>query len=219
MTPQASPPPPAPDPEAPLLLHRIVDDRPRPSAAPTLRAWRPLEVADPDPSFLGSGHGRYHDLGMPEHIQGTLALSLDGYPEPAGARARGPSRAQEDLEPRPPEWAEDEAMSHLLPDPEVWGPTLMLHVAETAAGQRRVLNLARHVSPDVLARLGRRHALAVRRHAPAGPVRLRLVRVQTPRPGVAEIASVVEQSHLTRAVAARLIGLRGRWVMTVLDLG
>lgn len=179
---------------------------PKTTAARPGAALRVVRLGDTrpqplDPRTGGVPHpsrpGLYHDLGLPRYVQGTLTLALDH-------REREPATT---------------SLLHLLPDPGSWGPRIVLHIMETTAGYRRVGNLARHVTPDVLERVARRHALAARRQAPAGPVRLRLVRTQQPTDGVCELAAVVEQQQRRRAVAARLVGVRGRWVVSVLELG
>lgn len=174
----------------PLRLVRLADTRPTPEPASTrtLLPW---------PTPEARTGGRYRDLGLPEHVQGTLAVNL----------------REEDPEP------DCDPGVDLLPDPQVWAPRIVLHVAETAAGYRRVMHLSRYVSPEVLGRVARRHALATHRRVPAGPVRLRLVRTQRPAPAAVEVAAVVEQLRSTRVLAARLIGIRGRWVMTALEFG
>jgi hypothetical protein len=93
-------------------------------------------------------------------------------------------------------------------------------VAEVLAGARPVGQLEDAVTLDVLAVLGR---AAGRLGRSAGrPTRrpvVRAIHVDTPAPGVAEAAVVIDTGMRVQAIALRLEASGGRWRCTDLALG
>lgn len=108
-----------------------------------------------------------------------------------------------------------------LPDPARWGRQVTQLVVEVLAGHRPRAQLLRWTSEQVYREL-RQRALP----PPSGQDRTRLgpahrprvggVRVSEPRDGVAEVAAVVHRPHRVQAMALRLEGRDGRWVVTAL---
>lgn len=106
-----------------------------------------------------------------------------------------------------------------LPDPADWAGRLLRVLLEVGDGTRPAGQLSRWVTEDILGRFTRRGVLARRRLQRQRPVRVRALRVCQPADGVVEVAAVVDHGGRIRAVAARLCGVDGRWLMTVLELG
>lgn len=107
-----------------------------------------------------------------------------------------------------------------LPDLHDFAETLVQALVETMTGARSPAQLRRWTSDPVYQMLVRRSTLAKRRGA--GPSRravVRRVRVCEPADGVAEACAVVLEAGRARAVALRLVGLDGRWVLTALQIG
>jgi hypothetical protein len=116
--------------------------------------------------------------------------------------------------------------SRELPDPTRWGRQVTQLIVEALAGHRPTAQLVRWTSEHVYRQV-REHG----RTLPAGPSRTPTartlverpvvggVRVSEPDDGVAEVAAVVHRRHRVQAVALRLEGRDGRWVVTVLQLG
>jgi hypothetical protein len=113
-----------------------------------------------------------------------------------------------------------------LPDPTRWGRQVTQLIVEVMAGHRPAAQLVRWTSEQVYRQV-REHG----RTLPTGPDRTRTGRALTERPvvggvrvsepddGVAEVAAVVHRRHRVQAVALRLEGRDGRWVVTVLQCG
>lgn len=105
-----------------------------------------------------------------------------------------------------------------LPDARVWVSRFSLALLECLEGRRPPAQLSKHVDPDVLARVNRRYRAAVRRGRRPGPTRIKRVRVCQPRDGVAEAAVVTRLCGRPTPLALRLVGMDGRWVVTVLEM-
>lgn len=107
-----------------------------------------------------------------------------------------------------------------LPDPDAWARRLITAILETMDGLRPPNQLSRWVSPDIRDRIHRRGVLArQRRQRPSGPPQVRTLRVCEPVDGVAEVAAVITHRARVRALALRMTGVDGRWLITVLELG
>lgn len=107
-----------------------------------------------------------------------------------------------------------------LPDPTPWARRLVTALLEAMDGLRPAGQLSRWVSVDIRERIARRGVLARRDHLrPSGAVRVLTSRTCEPTDGVAEVAVVVCHRSRPRAVALRLAGVDGRWVLTALELG
>jgi hypothetical protein len=111
--------------------------------------------------------------------------------------------------------------SALLPDPAPLVPRLAQTVIEVVSGQRPAPQLIRHTAPSVYSVLARQAMVAGRRRA-GGAQRsplVRRVRLCEPADGVVEACAVVVAHGRVRALAMRLEGLDGRWVVTALTIG
>jgi hypothetical protein len=97
-------------------------------------------------------------------------------------------------------------------------------VVEMAGADRPVVQLLHWATPEVYAEVCR-HADTVaassdtRHRSRTGRPRVVSVHVTRPAEGVAEVAAHVRHAGRSRALAARLEHLRGRWVCTALQLG
>lgn len=118
-------------------------------------------------------------------------------------------------------WSEPRATATLdLPDPEVFTARISQAIVEVLAGTRPAPQVVRWTSAEVYAVLARRSLVAARRGVAARrPPVVRRVRVCQPADGVVEASAVVLQSDRVRAMALRLVGLDGRWVVTELQVG
>ena len=107
-----------------------------------------------------------------------------------------------------------------LPDPEVFTAQISQAIVEVLAGTRPASQVVRWTSADVYAVLARRSLVAARRGVAARrPSLVRRVRICQPADGVIEASIVVVHPDRVRAMALRLIGLDGRWVVTELQVG
>ena len=88
------------------------------------------------------------------------------------------------------------------------------------AGQRPPSQLSRFAAPEVIESLVRRRSARTRgRRAPVRPTRVRTVLLSEPRDGVADASVVLDDGRRARALALRLTGLDGRWIVTDLQIG
>ncbi|WP_109474232.1 Rv3235 family protein [Ornithinimicrobium cavernae] len=107
-----------------------------------------------------------------------------------------------------------------LPDPEAWARRLITAILEAMDGLRPASQLSRWVAPDIRERIDRRGILARQRHQrPGGALQVRALRVCEPIDGVAEVAAVIGYRSRVRALALRMSGVDGRWLITALELG
>jgi hypothetical protein len=120
-------------------------------------------------------------------------------------------------------WGRQPTPSHDLPDPAQWGRTITQVLVEVLAGHRPSAQLLRWTTEQVYREV-RNRALPLpsgrdrsRSLGPAHRPRVGSVRVSEPRDGVAEVAAVVHRRHRVQAMALRLEGRDGRWVVTVLQ--
>jgi hypothetical protein len=111
--------------------------------------------------------------------------------------------------------------SALLPDPSHLVPRLAQTVIEVVSGQRPAPQLIRHTAPSVYSVLARQAMVAGRRRTNGAqrPPLVRRVRLCEPADGVVEACAVVVAHGRVRALAMRLEGLDGRWVVTALTIG
>jgi len=107
-----------------------------------------------------------------------------------------------------------------LPDPTTWVHRLMPALLECMAGQRPAAQLIRWVSQSCHQRIARRGKTA-RRRGVRGIRRPKVLKVSVcePADGVAEASVVIHFDGRVRAVALRLEGLDGRWVVTAFTVG
>ncbi|HEV2891697.1 MAG TPA: Rv3235 family protein [Frankiaceae bacterium] len=102
-----------------------------------------------------------------------------------------------------------------LEDPRPRAGMLVRAFLEALAGIRPVGQLMRWTSPDVFGQL---EPLVAARGTRA-VANVRKVLVTEPTPGVAEVTAVIQRGPRCGALALRLEGLDGRWLVTALQLG
>lgn len=124
---------------------------------------------------------------------------------------------------------------HRLPDPRQWAAHIAQALVEVMHGARPATQVLRWTSAEVYAAVSRRGALAARREArmrgderralaDAGhrtTRRTQVVRVVVcePREDVAEASVVIVDGGRVRALAVRLVGQDGRWIVDALQVG
>lgn len=121
---------------------------------------------------------------------------------------------EEDFERRP-------TLRSELDDPRPFVAKVAQAIIEVASGQRPAPQLIRHTSPQVYSVLARRALVSARRQ-PSGARRsavVRRIRLCEPADGVVEACAVVVSHGRVRALALRLEGLDGRWIVTQLTIG
>lgn len=107
-----------------------------------------------------------------------------------------------------------------LPEAHRWATQMAQAVVETVSGARSPAQLVRFTTPEVHASLCRRSAAAVRRsRTPGRRAMIRRTRICHPADGVVEAAVVVVDNGRVRAMAMRLSGVDGRWMITALQFG
>jgi hypothetical protein len=103
-----------------------------------------------------------------------------------------------------------------LPAPAARAATLVRALLEVLAGDRPLQQLMRWVTPEVLTQV---EDLV----CPSGPrpwaCSLQRLLVSEPADGVAEVCAIVRRGERSTAMALRLEGLDGRWLLTALQLG
>jgi hypothetical protein len=148
---------------------------------------------------------------------GALALSVPFRAEPPAAPEPPPLR----LVPSEPDLDDDDfdvvrTGRGGLPAPQRRAVVLVRAILEAIAGERPVAQLMRWVSEDVYADIESTVCPGTPRTWAAT---VRRVIVTEPADGVAEVAAVVQRGRRSTALALRLEGLDGRWVVTALHLG
>lgn len=107
-----------------------------------------------------------------------------------------------------------------LPEPGAWASHIIGAVLECTTGLRPVNQLARWLDTTPREMVARRYTLAQRRGTrPLGRSTVLRARACEPADGVAEVCLVVQHEGRVRAVAARLSGVDGRWLVTALQIG
>lgn len=107
-----------------------------------------------------------------------------------------------------------------LPEPRAWARRMVQAVLETYDGSRSADQLTRWVVPEVRERAHRRGQLARRRGRRAHrPPVVRAVLACQPADGVCEVSAVVWVEGRVRALALRMCGVDGRWLITAWELG
>lgn len=107
-----------------------------------------------------------------------------------------------------------------LPEARAWAHRMVRALLEICAGTRPVDQLSRWLAPEVRERVARRSALARRRgRCRSAPPVVRALLDCHPADGVCEVAAVVHLDGRVRALALRMSGVDGRWVITALELG
>ena len=138
----------------------------------------------------------------------------------------GPSSAQPPLDLRPVPVplvpASPADLAHRSADPGLpgagaWSVALAVTLLEVVAARRPGSQLSRWLTQETLDALARR--LPSRRALPVATPALQSVRVQHPRPGVAEVAVHGRLGDRSLPMALRLEALPTRWLCTALELG
>lgn len=183
-----------------------------------MRVW-PVPDREPEPSstLLPQGTptasvavGR-PGAGAASHDQPQLLLV------PGGRDRRGPLLP---LPARPDQFSPRPTRTADLPAPRGWAAQMALMVMQVVTGVRQPTQLARFASPAVYESLLRRRAgLARRARQPVRPTRVRAVVLSEPRDGVVDASVVLFDGARARAVALRMCGLDGRWIVTDLVIG
>ena len=107
-----------------------------------------------------------------------------------------------------------------LPEPGVWATQIIGAVLECTTGLRPVTQLARWLDTIPREMVAHRYTMAQRRGTrPLGRSSVLRARACEPADGVAEVSLVVQHEGRVRAVAARLSGVDGRWLVTALQIG
>lgn len=107
-----------------------------------------------------------------------------------------------------------------LPEPVPWARRMIQAMLEAYEGVRSPDQLSRWVVPEIRERAHRRGLLARRRGRRSGrPPVVRSVHPCSPADGVCEIAAVVWVDGRVRALALRMSGVDGRWLITAWELG
>nr|WP_281496856.1 Rv3235 family protein [Ornithinimicrobium sp. F0845] len=146
-------------------------------------------------------HGHVQTAPDPRFIQGALAVDFrrEGHDQLFGPQSTG---------------------RRDLPDPEVWARRLITAIIEAMDGLRPSNQLNRWVDPAIRDRIMRCGIQARQRNQrPGGALVVRAMRVCEPVDGVAEVAAVIGYRSRVRALALRMSGVDGRWLITALEIG
>lgn len=113
-----------------------------------------------------------------------------------------------------------------LPDPSLWASHIAQGLVEVMHGVRPPSQVMRWTTPEVYAVVARRGSRAARRRTTHGDratsahrTRIIRVRICEPAPDVVEAAIVLLDAGRVRALALRLVGRDGRWVVEALQIG
>lgn len=119
------------------------------------------------------------------------------------------------------DFARQHTRSSDLPEPEPFVAKIAQAVVEVITGQRPATQLIRHASPTVYSLLARRALVSTRRLGKGArrPAVVRRIRLCEPADGVVEACAVVISHGRVRALAFRLEGLDGRWLLTQVAIG
>jgi len=183
---------------------------------PTMRASLRLAPPPLDPPYDDERPGGQQATGW--SIDGSLALSLPlRFPAPRETAAPRPAlRLVKGLPPRDPRTGRDITPADLLPPPGPRAGQLVRAVLEVLSGDRPARHLSRVTALDALEDIDDavRHA----RNRPWART-VRSLHLAQPAPGVAEVTAVVDRGDRCAAMAMRLEGLDGRWIITEIALG
>ena len=173
-----------------------------PTAAPTVVRLVPAPAAEP-PAEGPDWHGPHGRPTRPEtpYVQGALAVDFRQAAQDSffGPQATGTAD---------------------LPPAELWARKLIQATLEVCDGTRSADQLTRWLAPDVRERVARRGVLARRRaRRPHRAPVIRAVLLCHPADGVCEVSAVVGAGGRVRALALRMSGVDGRWLVTALELG
>jgi len=146
-------------------------------------------------------------------IQGSLAVDFSGDCD----------AAQDAQDPQDPEGREyfgpQRTLSRDLPEPQAWVRGMAQALVEVMSGARPAPQVMRWTTPEVYSVVARRNAVSGRRAIVARRALVRRVRICEPADGVVEACAVVVDNGRVRALAMRLTGVDGRWVVSELQVG
>ena len=165
-----------------------------------------LPITDLSPPAVDTRGAVSEALGL--FTQGTLAISFSGNHDGAAAdpqdlRYFGPQRT----------------LSEDLPEPHAWVTSMAQALIEVMSGARPAPQVIRWTTPEVYSAVARRNAASGRRTRIARQPIVRRVRICAPVDGIVEACAVVVDNDRVRALAMRLIGVDGRWVVSALQVG
>lgn len=154
---------------------------------------------------------------LPTHEQGRLERLNGAAPYVQDALAVDFAAASDDQLFGPqPTHARD------LPDPQQWAAHIAQAIVEVMHGVRPPTQVMRWTTPEVYAMVARRGSRAARRaggRQTTHRTTVARVRICEPAPDVAEASVVLIDGPRVRALAARLVGRDGRWVVEALQVG
>lgn len=153
-------------------------------------------------------------LALPLQLPARPALHLVP-PMPDAAIGPAPGAAVEDAA-DDPHWGYVVTPRSELPDPRPRAAQLVRAVLEVLAGDRPLQHLMRVTATPVQGELDALPPPVAGRRPWARSVRS--VHVSEPTDGVAEVTAVVDRGSRCAALALRMQGLDGRWLITALDL-
>lgn len=164
-----------------------------------------LPIPDSRPPLI---HPDRHDRELDDgertgYVQGALRIPVTDPPETTD-----------------PMFGPQPTASRELADPQAWAQMMIRMILEAMDGRRSPHQLTRWVTPTIKERIARRGITALRHgiRSPHPPVVRRLLSCQ-PTDGVAEVSAVVQYAGRVRALAVRLSGMDGRWLVTAFELG
>lgn len=140
-------------------------------------------------------------------VQGTLALVV-------GESHLADPHDEDDCRPVP-------TSSRDLPDPRAWGRSIVQVLLEVISGHRQTAQLLRWTTIEVYDCIRTQILPPPRPGVPQVRRRPRVtsIHVYEPDDGVAEVSAIVVGQHRTQAIALRLEGADGRWVITAYETG
>ena len=159
-------------------------------------------VPDPEPPY---------DVHVP--VPTTAALALAPWVPPPQVPVL---RLVPEPEPKPDTFDPVRTPRDDLEDPEPRAAMLVRAVLEALSGDRAVGQLMRWTTPELYSRL---EALAATYADRPWAATVRKVLVAEPLPGIAEVTALVRRGGRTLALALRMEGVDGRWLLTAVDLG
>ena len=173
---------------------------------PTGTRWRvrPVPVRTPPPLELVPEPAPDNSAASIA-IQDTLDLELP--------RSRGHLRLLGDNEVAP----QLTPLAH-LPDAEDFCARIALTLIEVISGRRPLTHVGRVTSPEVYTSLERRRIGGRNNDHRMRPSRVRRVVGGSPREGVFDAVVIIDDQRRVRAMALRLLGVDGRWLITELRL-
>lgn len=136
-----------------------------------------------------------------------------GYSQPA-------LRVVLDGEDADPQFGPQATRADQLPEPRAWLQRIAGALLECMTGVRSTSQVSRWVSPLIHERVHARSVIAQRRGArPLHRSLVRRIHLCEPDDGVVEASVIVQHDGRVRAMALRMVGVDGRWMVTAMELG